>query len=116
MRRNDQPSRPNAMTCSRFSLLKTWLMTTEANFPLQQLCLKPSLYGRFSPDHLWPVLRDHRGGRLARLIALQHVRVPYERDFLDRQNKENLESYLEDMDLAAARVGRPVSAIDVYVS
>jgi hypothetical protein len=27
-RRNDQPSRPNAMTCSRFSLLKTWLMTT----------------------------------------------------------------------------------------
>jgi hypothetical protein len=32
MRRNDQPSRPNAMTCSRFSLLKTWLMTTEANF------------------------------------------------------------------------------------
>jgi transposase len=61
MRRNDQPSRPNAMTCSRFSLLKTWLMTTEANFPLQQLCLKPSLYGRFSLDHLWPFLGDHRG-------------------------------------------------------
>jgi hypothetical protein len=61
MRRNDQPSRPNAMTCSRFSLLKTWLMTTEANFPLQQLCLKPSLYGRFSLDHLWPLLGDHRG-------------------------------------------------------
>jgi hypothetical protein len=35
------------MTCSRFSLLKTWLMTTEANFPLRWLCLKPSLYGRF---------------------------------------------------------------------
>ena len=61
MRRNDQPSRPNAMTCSRFSLLKTWLMTTEGNFPLRQLCLKPSLYGRFSLDHLWPLLRDHRG-------------------------------------------------------
>src|SRR6266566_2754398 len=61
MRRNDQPSRPNTMTCSRFSLLKTWLMTTEANFPLQWLCLKPSLYGRFSLDHLWPLLRDHRG-------------------------------------------------------
>src|SRR5277367_1064256 len=61
MRRNDQPSRPNAMTCSRFSLLKTWLMTTEANFPLRQLCLKPSLYGRFSLDHLWPLLGDHRG-------------------------------------------------------
>jgi hypothetical protein len=36
-------------------------MTTEANFPLQQLCLKPSLYGRFSLDHLWPLLGDHRG-------------------------------------------------------
>src|SRR5271168_3549282 len=65
MRRNDQPSRPNAMTCSRFSLLKTWLMTTEANFPLRQLCLKPSLYGRFSLDHLWPLLRDHQGVDLA---------------------------------------------------
>ena len=61
MRRNDQPSRPNAITCSRLSLLKTWLMTTEANFPLRQLCLKPSLYGRFSLDHLWPLLGDHRG-------------------------------------------------------
>jgi hypothetical protein len=36
-------------------------MTTEANFPLRQLCLKPSLYGRFSLDHLWPLLGDHRG-------------------------------------------------------
>ena len=30
MRRKDHPSRPSAMTCSRFSLLKTLLMTTEA--------------------------------------------------------------------------------------
>jgi hypothetical protein len=36
-------------------------MTTEANFPLQQLCLKPSIYGRFSLDHLWPLLGDHQG-------------------------------------------------------
>src|ERR1035438_5675154 len=36
-------------------------MTTEGNFPLRQLCLKPSLYGRFSLDHLWPLLGDHRG-------------------------------------------------------
>jgi len=36
-------------------------MTTEGNFPPRQLCLKPSLYGRFSLDHLWPLLRDHRG-------------------------------------------------------
>ena len=35
-------------------------MSTEANFPLRWLCLKP-LYGRFSLDHLWPFLRDHRG-------------------------------------------------------
>ncbi len=35
-------------------------MSTEANFPLRWLCLKP-LYGRFSLDHLWPLLRDHRG-------------------------------------------------------
>src|SRR5271154_7107276 len=69
MRRNDQPSRPNAMTCSRFSLLKTWLMTTEANFPLRQLCLKPSLYGRFSLDHLWPLLGDHRGCLLRTVIS-----------------------------------------------
>src|ERR1700677_2633812 len=72
MRRNDQPNWPNAMTCSRFSLLKTWLMTTEANFPLQQLCLKPSLYGRFSLDHLWPVLGDHRG--LSRRDLLEQLR------------------------------------------
>ena len=36
-------------------------MTTKGNFPLRQLCLKPSLYGRFSLDHLWPLLGDHRG-------------------------------------------------------
>jgi hypothetical protein len=36
-------------------------MTTKANFPSWQLCLKPSLYGRFSLDHLWPLLGDHRG-------------------------------------------------------
>jgi hypothetical protein len=55
MRRNDQPSRPNAMTCYRFSLLKTWLMTTEANFPLQYSALSLLsmavfhliIYGRF---------------------------------------------------------------------
>src|SRR5438874_2470698 len=73
MRRNDQPSRPNAMTCSRFSLLKTWLMTTEANFPPWRLCLKPSLYGRFSLDHLWPLSRNFiiQGGRLRRQECCQ---------------------------------------------
>src|SRR5450755_2990057 len=73
MRRNDQPSRPNAMTCSRFSLLKTWLMTTEANFPPWRLCLKPSPYGRFSLDHLWPLLSDHRGSCLIGGLVLRFL-------------------------------------------
>jgi hypothetical protein len=46
---------PNAMTCSRFSLLKTWLMTTEANFPcgssalslLSMAAFHLIIYGRF---------------------------------------------------------------------
>jgi hypothetical protein len=58
-------------------LLKTWLMTTEANFPLQQLCLKPSLYGRFSLDHLWPLLGDHQGlnfsGHVRHLPSLSKI-------------------------------------------
>jgi hypothetical protein len=79
MRRNDQPSRPNAITCSRFSLLKTWLMTTEANFPLRRLCLKPSRYGRFSLDHLWPLLGDHRGRHTRRLRRPDFVQRLYSR-------------------------------------
>ena len=55
MRRNDHPSRPNAMTCSRFSLLKTLLMTTEANYPrsgsvlshLSMAGFHLIIYGRF---------------------------------------------------------------------
>src|ERR1700691_4361150 len=30
--------------------------------PPQWLCLKPPRYGRFSPDHRWPLLGDRRGG------------------------------------------------------
>ena len=62
----DAPQRPaeppqcDDLFC--FSLLKTLLMTDEANCPSwQHNVLKPSLYGRFSGDHLWPVLGDHRG-------------------------------------------------------
>ena len=33
IRRRGQPKRPSAITCSRFSLLKTLPMLTEANFP-----------------------------------------------------------------------------------
>jgi Protein of unknown function (DUF4238) len=54
--------------------------------------------------------------RLARLIALQNVRVPYERDFMDQQNKGILEGYLADMDEESLRRGVPVNAIEVAVN
>jgi len=53
---------------------------------------------------------------LSRLIALQNVRVPYERDFLDRQTKESLMDYINDMDMESRRLGKPVNAIEVAVS
>ena len=48
-------------------------MTTEAKYPPRQLCLKPSLYGRFSLDHLWPLLGDHRGRDLGIDVALTTI-------------------------------------------
>ena len=35
---------------------------------------------------------------VARLVALQNVRVPYERSFMDQNNIDNLRSYIEEMD------------------
>jgi hypothetical protein len=54
-------------------------MTTEGNFPPRQLCLKPSLYGRFSLDHLWPLLRDHQG--LKRLIVVELKQGSFKADY-----------------------------------
>src|ERR1700758_5144110 len=61
MSRNDHPSRPRAMTCSRFSLLKTLLITTEATCPCSSYVLSHLpmaafhliIYGRF-----WVITED----------------------------------------------------------
>jgi len=55
MRRNGQPSRPSAMTCCRFSSLKTLLTSMEGTPPsLSMSC--PISIGRFSGVPHWPVL------------------------------------------------------------
>src|SRR5678816_739958 len=46
MRRSGQPSRPSAMTCCRFSSLKTLLTSMEGN---------PSIVLNVLPDFYWPV-------------------------------------------------------------
>ena len=52
---------------------------------------------------------------LAKLIALQTVRVPYEREFIDHNAKETLLEHLREMDEGARRLGRPVNAIEVAI-
>src|SRR5215469_8073759 len=60
MRRNGQPSRPNARTCCRFSSLKTLLMPTKATAPYVGINVPDSfplagfevtLFGRFWVTH-----------------------------------------------------------------
>jgi len=53
---------------------------------------------------------------VARLVALQNVRVPYERSFMDRNNIDNLHSYIEEMDEASQRLGGPVNTIEIAVT
>jgi hypothetical protein len=53
---------------------------------------------------------------LARLVALQSIRVPYERNFMDGNNVHNLRSFLNEMDEDAQRLGAPVNAIDIAVT
>ena len=53
---------------------------------------------------------------LARFIALQNVRVPYEREFMDQHYKIELEGYLADMDEMSRQRGFPVDAIEVAVN
>src|ERR1035438_7519634 len=62
IRRSDHPSRPNAMTCCFFSSLKTLLTLTEG-IALASRSMSRTLLivGRFSGDHVWPVLGVHRG-------------------------------------------------------
>jgi hypothetical protein len=53
---------------------------------------------------------------VATLIALQSVRVPFERNFMDANNVENLRSYIEEMDESSRRLGAPVNAIDIAIT
>src|SRR4051812_24618980 len=61
MRRSGQPSRPSAMTCCRFSSLKTLLTSMEGN-PSIVLNVLPISIGRFSAVPHWPVLGVPREG------------------------------------------------------
>ena len=73
-----------------------------------------------------PLLRKLASGKVnfdyqqrllvARLVALQSVRVPYERSFMDRNNVDNLRSYIEQMDEDSKRLGAPVNAIEIAVT
>src|ERR1017187_2478205 len=68
IRRSDHPSRPNAMTCCFFSSFKTLLTLTEG-IALASKSMSGTLLivGRFSGDHVWPVLGVHRGIALAQI-------------------------------------------------
>jgi hypothetical protein len=73
-----------------------------------------------------PVLRKLAAGRtaidhiqrlkLAKLVALQSVRVPFERNFMDENNKEDLLSYLAQMDEDSRRLNAPVNAIQIAIT
>lgn len=53
---------------------------------------------------------------IARLVALQIVRVPYKRDFMDPTNVDNLRFYIDEMDKSARRLGQPANAIEIAVT
>jgi hypothetical protein len=73
-----------------------------------------------------PVIQKLAGGKvnishaertaLARLIALQNVRVPFERDFLDSNARDNLLGYLAEMDEESIRLGGPVNELKLGVA
>ena len=66
IRRSDQPKRPKAMTCCFFSSFKTLLTSTEDTVLTSESTswVVGFIVGRFSSDHEWPVLGDHRGLRM----------------------------------------------------
>ena len=53
---------------------------------------------------------------LAKLIALQSLRVPYEREFMDRQNREIFLGYINEMDEISRRLGIRVNELETAVS
>src|ERR1039458_3794520 len=70
IRRSDHTGRPNAMTCCFFSSFKTLLTLTEG-IALASKSMSGTLLivGRFSGDHVWPVLGVHRGPACHRLAS-----------------------------------------------
>ena len=68
MRRSGQPSRPSAMTCCRFSSLKTLLTSMEGN-PSVVLNVLPISIGRFSAVPHWPVLGVPRRARAPKITC-----------------------------------------------
>jgi integrase len=73
MRRNGQPSRPSAMTCCRFSSLKTLLTLREGNNPPLEINVLPTSVGRFSAAPHWPVLSVPRGKTKSHVRSLMHT-------------------------------------------
>ena len=62
MRRSDQPSRPSAITCCRFSALKTLAIPAVGAQPTACVNVStPAPLGRFSGVDHWPVLGVDRG-------------------------------------------------------
>ena len=60
---------------------------------------------------------DHQQrSTVARLIGLQDVRVPYERNFRDKNNLDNLRFYIEEMDEMSRQSNAPMNAIEVAVA
>src|SRR3954447_21797350 len=77
MRRSGQPSLPSAMTCCRFSSLKTLLTSLEGN-PSIVLNVLPIPIGRFSAVPHWPVLGVPRGADYELLVIATIDRLQYE--------------------------------------
>jgi hypothetical protein len=71
IRRRLHPSRPRACTCCCFSVLKTLPIPDGRTtvHPPSSTSRPATPFGRFSGDHLWPVLGDHRGDPSATSVS-----------------------------------------------
>jgi hypothetical protein len=76
--------------------------------------------GREIESHGLPIMLKVSSGKLNlsyeeryKLIALQNIRVPYERNFIGAETKRSLLEFLSDMDQLAQRSGQPVNEIQV---
>src|SRR5439155_844735 len=86
MRRRDRPSRPSAITCPRFSTLKTLATAASAEPPPLSTSRRRRSGGRFSAVDHWPVLGVDRG----HVSLTQTLSAPYQRG--NSQRLENIRS------------------------